>query len=418
MGVLPVAGGMVDHVGASQNIVLGWTGGRGELNLTGGLVENAGTNVTVRESSGNSATGIVNLCSGTISLNAFVNYTGGTAFLSFGGCTLKAGTADSAAFIPNTMNGVYSYGPYSGFAGGAVIDSAGRNVTVAAPVRAPAGKGVTAITLADGGSGYIGEPYVEIREGGGVGACAVANMEDDGSGNGTYRVASVTITCPGTGYTSVPAVTFLRGGSTAVAPVIADVVLDDNTSGGLTKLGDGTLTLGAANTYTGVTTVAGGTLKLGNAAALPTQTRVVLAGGTLDLSGYTVTNTISGAGTLANGTVETVLSPGGEGVVATDTLPLAASVTLKGTYLLDVTTAGDSDLVAVQGDVNLDNLALQVVDPNLLDRTKTYTIMTCAGTRTGKFTPVNLPDSRWRVIYGADGSVKLFFVTGTVVILR
>jgi autotransporter-associated beta strand protein len=196
------------------------------------------------------------------------------------------------------------------------------------------------------------------------------------------------------------------------------VTLAPNTSGGLTKQGNGVLTLGAANTYTGVTTVAGGTLKLGNAAALPTQTRVVLAGGTLDLSGYTVTNTISGAGTLANGTVETVLSPGGEGVVATDTLPLAASVTLKGTYLLDVTTAGDSDLVAVQGDVNLDNLALQVVDPNLLDRTKTYTIMTCAGTRTGKFTPVNLPDSRWRVIYGADGSVKLFFVTGTVVILR
>ena len=418
-GVLTLDGGSITRVGASQNISLAHRGGIAELNITGGLLDNGGRNISIRQGALRDATGVVSLCAGTLKSNMITNY-GATAWLNFNGGTYVAG-ASTASFVPATMTRVTVNGAFGTYAGGAVIDTDGRNVTIGAPLQAPVGNGVMHIAVDTPGSGYVGEPYVAITGGGGEGATAVANMEDDGSGNGTYRVASITVTNPGWSYSSEPTVQLLRGGTTQGGTVFATaglVTLAPNTSGGLTKQGNGVLTLGAANTYTGVTTVAGGTLKLGNAAALPTQTRVVLAGGTLDLSGYTVTNTISGAGTLANGTVETVLSPGGEGVVATDTLPLAASVTLKGTYLLDVTTAGDSDLVAVQGDVNLDNLALQVVDPNLLDRTKTYTIMTCAGTRTGKFTPVNLPDSRWRVIYGADGSVKLFFVTGTVVIFR
>ncbi len=411
-----VAGGTLYHTNTSERISLGYEGGRAEVNLTGGMLLST-TNLTIRQSANNS-TGIVNLCSGTLAVNLFQNTSPGIAFLNFAGGTLKASTLNTSAFIPSNMTGVYSYGPYSGFSGGAVIDSAGKNVTVAAPLRAPAGQGVYAISLANPGSGYIGEPYIHITDGGGVGATAVANMEDDGTGNGTYRVASVTVTCPGTGYTAEPTVLIRGGGTTAVVPTLGGVTLSANTSGGLTKLGEGTLTLGTANTYTGVTTIAAGTLKLGVTNAIVSQSQIVLAGGTLDLSGFTVTNAVSGSGLVTNGTIQTILSPAGEGAIGADTLTLKAAA-VKGTYKVDVTPSGASDSVAVQGNINLADIALEIVDTAQLDVSQTYTILTCSGTRTGTFSSTNLPlDSLWHVVYFSDGTVKLFYSRGTLIRLR
>jgi autotransporter-associated beta strand protein len=414
VGVLTVDGGTVDHRDAATFIQMGSQGGRGELNLTGGTFLNNGQTIHVRYNAGNS-TGVVNLCAGELALNAFLNTSPGTAWLNLQGGTLKAAAA-AAAFIPSTWTGVRSFGPRGAFAGGAVIDTDGFNVTVAKAIEAPAGNGVAAIALETGGSGYIGEPYVSITGGGGEGASAVADMEDDGTGRGTYKVAGVTVTSPGWGYTEPPTVAFLRGGSGAVAPTVAAVTLVPNASGGLAKLGAGTLTLGAANTYTGATTVAGGTLKLGHVRALPPDTAVVLAGGTLDLSGYTVTNAVGGNGTLANGAVKVMLSPGGEGAVATDTLALA-SAALTGTYLADVTEEGESDRVAIQGDIDLSGLTLQIVDPERLNRRKAYTLLTCSGALSGRLTASNLPD-RWHVSQRDDGTVRLVFVDGTLIQLQ
>lgn len=411
-----VEGGTLNHTNASNNLSISYEGGRGELNLTGGTLESYGKNLTVKQNTGytGGATGIVNLCSGLLSIDLLQNTSPGVALLNFAGGTLKAGNVNSTAFVPTSINGVYSYGAFGAFAGGAVIDSAGRDIKLAAPLQAPPGNGVYGITLTDKGSGYIGEPYVHMTEGGGLSATAVANMEDDETGNGTYRVASVTITCPGSNYSAPPVVLFNGGGRSAIAPTVGAVTLAPNTSGGLTKLGDGILTLGAANTYGGTTTVGAGTLELGHVAALPTGTPVILAGGTLDLHGYTVTNAISGSGTLANGAVQTVLSPAGEGAIGTLTL---SGVSLSGTYLLDVTAAGASDLVAVDGSIDVSGLTLQVVDPDLLDRHQTYTILTCTGSRSGTVAGTNLPDSRWHVVYQSN-RLKLFHAGGTLIRLR
>ena len=76
--------------------------------------------------------------------------------------------------------------------------------------------------------------------------------------------------------------------------------------GGLTKIGNGTLTLAGTNNFNGGTTIDGGTLKLGNASALGSGDLTVDAG-TLDLAGYSPTVGALGgtSGTITN----SVLSP-------------------------------------------------------------------------------------------------------------
>jgi len=394
---------------------LGFDGGRGELNLLGGAYLQARGKFQAGQNN-NAATSIVNLCAGTLTTRYFL-YSKGVLLVNFAGGTLKYPDRDAitTSMLPaNSAVSVYAFGPRDSFAGGAVIDTNGRDLNLQAAVRAPTGQGVSAIAVQQKGSRYLGEPYVKIN-GDGYGACAVANMEDDGQGRGTYRVASVTVTCPGVNYTTAPTVTFL-GGCAIVTAQVSTVTLAPNTSGGFTKTGAGTLTVSGANTYTGATTVADGTLKLGAAQALPDSTPVALAGGTLDLNGATVTNALSGSGTLANGTVETVLSPAGAGTVGADAITLTGAA-LRGTYQADVTAAGACDLVAITGDIDLAQLILQLVDPLALNRQQAYTILTCTGTRSGAFAGTNLPQG-WSASYNTPGVVKLVYASGTLIRVR
>jgi autotransporter-associated beta strand protein len=413
-------GGTLFHTNAANNLSLAYEGGSSDLNLTGGTLDNTGRAITVNQNTAytSGATGTVNLCAGTLTVDDFQNTVpaSGHAVLNFSGGTLAASAA-STSFIPANWTGAYIHGPFGAFAGGAVIDSNGKNITVAAPLQAPSGNGVTAIGVADGGLGYIGEPYVEIS-GDGRGATAVANMEDDGTGSNRWRVASVTITCPGTGYTLPPTVTFKAGGRSATPALAGAATLTPDTGGGLTKRGTGTLTLSAANTYPGPTAVEGGTLKLANAKALPSGTAVtVAADATLDLGGYTVTNDVTGAGTVANGVLHTVISPAGAGAVGQEAFTFSGTTALSGTYILDVTADGASDLITVDGNTDVTGLALTLVDPALLNTAKIYTVAQFNGTRTGTFTLTNAPEN-WHLANMADNSVKLLFSRGTLLFLR
>jgi len=95
---------------------------------------------------------------------------------------------------------------------------------------------------------------------------------------------------------TAPRITVKALGTGSVATISAVI---DGTSG-LTKEGDGTLTLGGANIYTGLTTVSQGTLQYGIANAIPAGNDVTVDGATaiLDIADF---NGSVGAVILANG---------------------------------------------------------------------------------------------------------------------
>jgi formylglycine-generating enzyme len=121
---------------------------------------------------------------------------------------------------------------------------------------------------------------------------------------------------PGLSTPSAPKI-ILAGGTAALNAITVDsgktatinVVLDG--SNGMTKLGDGTLVLGGANTYTGGTIVAGGTLEIGASSALPAGRPLMIgSGGTVVLSSGMSGIEMASAAVPEPGTVSLLIAAG------------------------------------------------------------------------------------------------------------
>lgn len=182
----------------------------------------------------------------------------------------------SAGQNVNLLTGVSNIFVY---ARGAVIDTNGRSyrTEIKTPIRAPGGLSVTAVALPDAvaKATYIGPPLMRIV-GDGIGASVAADWD-----RATQKVTGIRIIAPGSGYSE--ATLQLNYGITHATYEV--VTLGAVTDGGITKAGEGSLTLSATNTYGGATVIAGGTLKCGVDGAIPGGSRIVLAGGTLDMNG-------------------------------------------------------------------------------------------------------------------------------------
>ena len=294
--------------------------------LTGGTIRTASGGITNGTTSGATNNFVqINLNGGTIVTNQ------ATANLININNTNATLTANSGAFV---------------YAGGLTVDTNGLNSTIPSPLRAPADLGVQSIAVSAEGTGYISAPGVRITGGTGSGATAMANMVDDGSGNGTFKIASLTITNPGTGYlnTDTLTVSFVDNASvyTAQGTLGAVTFNSGNVSGGLTKVGAGTLTLSGANTYLGGTNINNGTLALGANNVLADAGNVTIAGGTLDVATFNDTvATVSLRGGVITGSTGVLTS-----TAAYDLRNGTVSAILGGALGLDKTTA---DTVTLSG---------------------------------------------------------------------
>jgi autotransporter-associated beta strand protein len=296
--LLDVSGGTLNSAGSfsfnhgSSSYAVANVRGTGTINRTAGSislmqgnassVNNVGilnllTGGTIRTSTG----GIVN--------GAGTGSSGNLSLLNFNGGTIVTNAASTSLVNISTTAHTASSGAYI-YSGGLTVDTNGFNSTINGALLAPTGEGVSTIAVTSGGSGYIGAPLIKITGGTGVGATAVANMVDDGLGNGTFSIGSITITNPGTGYVNGDTLTLAFGDNTSAyttQAVLGAVTFNGgNTSGGLVKAGNGTITLSGANTYTGGTTINLGTLALGAADVLANTGNVTINGGTFDAATF------------------------------------------------------------------------------------------------------------------------------------
>ncbi len=128
---------------------------------------------------------------------------------------------------------------------------------------------VVGLNVVNAGTGYTSLPTVSITGGTGAAATVV---------DGNFVLAGADLTSSGSGYTSAPTVAVTGGTATATANVTSVALASDSSIGGsggltvnavisgeygLTKVGTGTTTFTAANTYTGATVVSEGALQVG-----------------------------------------------------------------------------------------------------------------------------------------------------------
>ena len=203
------------------------------------------------------------------------------------------------------------------------------------------------------------------------------------------------------------------------AVTVALPLLAGTPSGGLTKLGTGTLTLATNNTYTGVTAANAGVLKLGVSNTLWTGTAAVVASNAvLDINGKVqALSSLGGSGLVTNNSLLTVageIVPGGTNGIGTLTLAVPTTTPLSGVLRIQAAADGSCDRLHVQGgSLAISGLSLEVT--GTLNKSNKYTVATCTGTLNTTFSSASLPPF-WLVRYNTtENKVFLTYNAGTMI---
>ncbi|TWS95805.1 autotransporter-associated beta strand repeat-containing protein [Reyranella sp. CPCC 100927] len=285
----------------------------------------AGLSATGRLTVANGGTVTVNAGAGSIEIGP----SGGTprGFINIG-----AAPGD-AAVAPGTLN-------ITGISGGSPGSEINFNHTSAAYIFVPQINGGATVRVFSGTTTLLAaNTYTggTVLNGGTLAVLADTALGDAAGGlsfdGGTLRVT-------GTGFTSTPrTITWGPGGggfdiADPANSFTAGQVLSG--TGGLAKLGAGTLVLTGANTYTGATVISGGTLRIGVGGTIAASSAVTLSasGATLDIApgnDQTVRNLAGVAGT------SVVL---GSNLTVASTTDTAFAGTISGSAELRKTGAG------------------------------------------------------------------------------
>ncbi|MCR6475860.1 autotransporter-associated beta strand repeat-containing protein [Variovorax sp. ZS18.2.2] len=151
----------------------------------------------------------------------------------------------------------------------------------------------------------------------------------------------------------------------AYGMTLSGAISDGATSGGLAKLGTGTLTLSGANTYSGSTSVMAGALRAGSTTGFsPRSAFVVAANGQLDLNNFNQTiGSLSGAGNVTLGTATLTTGGDNSSTAFSGLIAGAGGLTKTGSGMLSLTGGAN----ALGGDVNVTGGALGIQTPATLD---------------------------------------------------
>ncbi|MGV3664216.1 MAG: beta strand repeat-containing protein [Prosthecobacter sp.] len=251
------------------------------LNGTGFGGAGALVNTGAAASIGNGVASLTQTAAG--SLPATLTISGGGGAGATG--TVSMGVT-SATFTINGGTTTYSAAPSVTISGGG-----GTGATATAILT---GGIVTGITVTVPGSGYTSAPTISFSGG----TVTAAGTNPSGSGNATnFTPSSYTITSTGSGFTSAPTVSFSGGTFAATASLSGIVLMGNSSIGGsgdiivdgvvsedggarvLTKVGTNVLTLAnAGNSYSGGTIINAGSVSIASDTALGTAPATATAG--------------------------------------------------------------------------------------------------------------------------------------------
>jgi fibronectin-binding autotransporter adhesin len=334
----------------------GAIGGTGGLTLTG-----AGTETL---SGANGYTGATTISAGTLALSGS------------GSIAASSGVVDNAAFDISGTTAVASITTLSG-SGAVALGAQTLTLTNQSSTFSGAIGGSGGLTLAGAGTetltganAYSGGTYLD------AGTLAVGNSAALGTGPLTMQDGTV-LQFTASGLNLANAIVF-----PGVDPTIDTGANNDTISrvisgtGGLTKIGSGSLDLTATSTYTGVTTISAGTLVVDGSIA-SSSSLTIAAGATLGGSGVVPSFVVPSGASVAPGAATPY-----------STLKVAGSLGfLPGsTYAVQVNAAGASDKIAATGAATLSGGTVNVVAASGVYSPLTrYTILTAGGGVTGTF---------------------------------